>query len=106
AEHHRRTRDEFGVVVIDIFWRRLLAGPLPPRLAVAPHDAEIAGHDAADVERRPIGRSDVLAIELPEPNPVVAAVVGVAVEIEVDRVRRRTVDRRETLPIEAGVHVD
>src|SRR6185436_16123333 len=79
AEHHGRARDELLVAVIDVLGRWLRAGPLPPCVAMAPHHREVAGHHATDVERRPIGRRHVLAVEFPEPRPVVAGVVGVAV---------------------------
>src|ERR1043166_4757816 len=106
AKHHGRARNELAVVVFEVARRRLLAGPLAPRLAVTPHDREVAGDGAADVVGRPIGGADVLLIELPQLRPVFAADVGVTVEIEVGRLRRRAEQRLEILPIKPGVHVE
>src|SRR6187402_2074825 len=83
AEHHGRARDEFLAAVVDVLRRRLLAGPLSFGVAMAPDHGEIAGHHAADIERRPVGRRHVLTVELPEPDPVVPALISMAVEVEI-----------------------
>ncbi len=106
AERHGRARDELGVVVVDVLRRRLLAGPLPPRLAMAPHHRELAGDYAADVERRPVGRQHLLAVELPQPDPVLAAAVSVPVQIEERRLGGRAEQRLQVLPVEPRIDVD
>src|SRR5262245_52794406 len=82
AEHHAGARDELRVVVVEVARRRLRAGPLSAGVTMAPYDGEIAGNDATDIERRPIARLHVLTVELLQLRPVVAAVVGVAIEVE------------------------
>src|SRR5215475_14044750 len=106
AEHHAGARDECRVVVVEVARRRLLAGPLPTGVAMAPHHGEIAGDDATNVEGRPIARLHVLPVELPQTCPVVAAVVGVAVEIEKGRLGRWAEERLQVLPIKPGIHVE
>jgi hypothetical protein len=73
---------------------------------MTPDDSHVVGHDAADIERRPVARLHVLFVELPQPDPVIASLVRVPVEIEEQRFRRLAPDRIELLPIEAGVGVD
>ena len=85
---------------------RLGADPLPTGVAMAPHHGEIAGDDAPDVEGRPRARLHVLPVELPQTRPVVAAVVGVTVEIEKGRLGRRAEERLQVLPIKPGIHVE
>src|SRR5262245_9093475 len=106
AEHHGRAGDELVAGVMDVLRRRLLADPVAPGAAMAPHHGHAVGHDAADVERGPVARLHVLPVELPETEPVVAPLVGVAVEIEEQRLGRLAPDRIEHLPVEAGIGVD
>src|SRR5262249_55709345 len=82
AEHHGRAGDELVAGVMDVLRRRLLADPVAPRAAVAPDHGHIVGHYAADVEWRPVAGLHILAVELPETEPVIASRVGVAVEVE------------------------
>src|SRR5947208_1458270 len=75
------------------------------------HDAPIVGflakdHGRAGVERRPIARRHVLSVEFPQPKPMLAAFIGVAVQVEEHRLGRLAPDRLEFLPIEAGIGVD
>src|SRR5262245_19229739 len=106
AEHHGRAGDELIARVVDVLRRRLLADPVAAGTAVAPDHGHVVGHHTADVERGPVARLHVLPIELPESEPVVASLVGVAVEVEEPRLRRLAPDRIEHLPIEAGIGVD
>src|SRR5262245_30119573 len=106
AEHHGRARDELVAGVMDVLRRRLVADPVAPGTAVAPHHGHVIGHHAPDVERGPVARLHVLPVELPETEPVVASLVGVAIEVEEQRLRRLAPDRIEHLPIEAGIGVD
>src|SRR5438477_11384137 len=91
---------------MDIQSRQRRAGPLALGAAMAPDDRHLVGNDAADIERRPITRRDVFSVEFPQPKPMLAALVGVAVEVEEQRLGRLAPDRLELLPIEAGVGVE
>src|SRR5207302_3770600 len=84
AEHHRRAGDVLGAVT-PCRGRRLAADPVRSGLAMAPQDREVVGHDPADVERGPVAARDVLFIELPQPGPVLAALIGMTVEVEEHR---------------------
>src|SRR6266851_5582855 len=106
AEYHGRARDELVAAVVDVFRRRLLPGPIAPGAAMAPYHRHVVGHDAADIERRPVARLHVLPVIFPEPEPMLASFVGVAVEVEEPRLRRAAPDRIELLPVEAGVGVE
>src|SRR5271166_4059871 len=106
AEHHGRARDEFLAVVIYALRRRLLAGPMAPGAAMAPDHSHAVRYDTAEVERRPAARLHVSPVELPELEPVMAPLIGMAVEIEEHRLRRPAPDRIELLAIEAGIGID
>src|SRR5262245_61217663 len=60
AEHHGRARDELVAAIVDVPRRRLLAGPAAAGAAMTPDHGHVVGHDAADVERRPIARIHIL----------------------------------------------
>src|SRR5215813_11014660 len=106
AEHHGRAGDELVAAVVDVLGRRRRAGPIAFGAAMAPNHRHVVGHDAAEVERRPVTRLHVLPVEFPQPEPMLASVVGVPIEVEEHRLGRRAPDRLELLPIEAGVGVD
>src|SRR5262245_53382881 len=106
AEYHGRSGDELVAGVMDVLRRRLLADPVAPGAAMAPHHGHVVGHDAADIERGPVARLHVLPVELPETEPVIAPPVGMAVEIEEQRLGRLAPDRIEHLPIKARIGVD
>src|SRR5580704_19732840 len=106
AEYHGRARDEFLAVVMDALRRRLLAGPMAPGATMTPDHGHLVGCDAAEVERRPVARLHVLPVEFPEPEPVIAPLIGMAVEIEEHRLGRLAPDRIELLAIEAGIGID
>src|ERR1700687_167074 len=106
ADHHGRAGDELVAGVMDVLGRRLLADPVALGAAMTPDDSHVVGHDAADIERSPVARLHILSVELPKPDPVIASLVGVPVEIEEQRFRRLAPDRIELLPIEASVRVD
>src|SRR6202162_4760347 len=97
AEHHRRTGDMLGAVAARP-GRRLSADPVGFGMPVTSIDGKSAGNDAADVERRPIAAGHVLLIKLPEPGPVLAALVGVAIEVEEHAFRGAAPDLRQRLP--------
>src|SRR5262245_53654544 len=106
AEHHGRAGDELIAAVVDVLGRRRGAGPIAFGAAMAPDHRHVVGHDAAEVERRPVARLHVLPVEFPQPEPMFTSVVGVPVEVEEHRLGRRAPDRLELLPIEAGIGVD
>src|SRR5262245_56219674 len=54
AEHHGRAGDELIAAVVDVLGRRRRAGPIAFGAAMAPDHRHLAGHDAAEVERRPV----------------------------------------------------
>src|SRR5690242_15725061 len=91
AEYHRRARNELGAVASRRGWW-LLADPFRFGVPLAPDDCEVIGDDPADIERRPIAARDVALVELPQPRPMLAALVGVAIEVEKNRVRCGTPD--------------
>src|SRR6516165_8147540 len=106
AKHHGRTADEFIPAIVDVLRRRFLTGPIAPGAAVTPDHRKIVGDQAADIERRPVARRHVLAVELPQPEPMLAAVIGVAIEIEKGGLRRLAPERIELFTIEAQIRVD
>src|SRR5262249_5637372 len=106
AEHHGRAGDELVAAVVDVLGRRRGAGPIAFGAAMAPNHRHVVGHDAAEVERRPVARLHVLPVEFPQPDPMLASVVGVPIEVEEQRLGRCAPDRLELLQIEAGVGVD
>src|SRR5438105_7483964 len=106
AKDHGRAGDELLATVMDVLRRRRHAGPFAVGAAMAPDDRHLVGDNAADVERRPIARRHVLSVEFPQPKPMLAAVIGVAVQVEEHRLGRPAPDRLELLPIEAGIGVD
>jgi len=106
AEHHGRAADEFLSAIMDVGGRRLLPRPLPSGAAMAPDHGHVLGDDSSEVERSPIARLHVLAIELPQPKPVIASVVGMAIEVEEHRLRCLAPDAIELLPVEARIGVD
>src|SRR6516162_4907606 len=106
AEHHGRAGDELFAAVVDVLGRRRRAGPMAFGAAMAPNHRHVFGHDAAEVERRPVARLHVLSVEFPQPDPMLAPFVGVPIEVEEHRLGRRAPDRLELSPIEAGVGVD
>ena len=67
---------------------------------------QIARDHAADIEWCPRARFHVLAVELPQPDPMVPAVIGMSVEIEKRRFGGARPDRLQPDPIEACVDVD
>src|SRR5262249_5758040 len=73
AEHHGRAGDELIAAVVDFLGRRRGAGPIAPGAAMAPDHRHVVGHDAAEVERRPIARLHVLPVEFPQPEPMLAS---------------------------------
>src|SRR5438094_9699894 len=106
AKDHGRAGDELLAPVMDVLWRRRRAGPFALRAAMAPDDCHLVADNTADVERRPIARCHVLSVELPQPKPILAAFIGVAVQVEEHRLGRPAPDRLELLPIEAVNGVD
>src|ERR1700738_2937251 len=106
AEHHGRAGDEFIPAIVDVLRRRLRAGPIAPCAAVTPDNGEIGGDNAADVEGRPVARLYVLLVEFPQPKPMLAAVIGVPIEIEEGGFRRLAPERVELFPIEARIRID
>ena len=70
---------------------------------MAPDHCEVVGHDPADVEWGPIAAGDVLLIELPQPGPLLAALVGMAVQVEEDTLRCAAPEVRQLLPVEPGI---
>src|SRR5438067_11539920 len=73
---------------------------------MAPDHRELVGYDPADVEWRPIAAGDILLIELPQPGPMLAALIGVAVEVEEHRLRRTAPDVLQRHPVEPGIDVE
>ena len=86
--------------------RRLAADPVRFCVAMAPQDREVVRHDPADVERGPIGARDILLVELPQPRPVLPAVVGMAIEVEEHSFRRAAPDILQLDPVKPGVGVE
>src|SRR5262249_46216603 len=82
AEYHSPSADELLAPVVDVFGRRRGAGPIAFGAAMAPNHRHVVGHDAAEVERRPVARLHVLSVEFPQPEPMIAPLVGVPIEIE------------------------
>src|ERR1700722_9733497 len=78
AEHHGRAGDE--ILAVGSRGLRIGADPFGARLAFAPDDGNLAVDDPADVERRPIAARDIVTIILPQPGPVLAALVGMPIE--------------------------
>ena len=102
-EDHGRARYKLRIVVIYVARWWLVAGPLPTRLAMTPDDSKTIGNRAANVVGRPISGLNVLAVKLPKPNPVFAAMVGVTVQIEISRFGCWTKDWLKVLPIKPGI---
>ena len=102
AEYHRRARDVL-VAVPARTHRRFLTDPIRASVAMAPDHRQLIRDDAADVKRGPIAARDVVLIELPEPRPMRAAVIGVAVEIEEDAGRIVAPDPAQGLRVERPV---
>ncbi len=48
----------------------------------------------------------VLHVELPQSGPVLAALVGVAIEVEIGRLWRCAEDRIQIFPVEPRIHID
>lgn len=65
AEDHRRTRNELGVVIMEVARWRFLASPPPPRFAMAPDDRKIVAHPSAHIKRSPVRGLHILSIEFP-----------------------------------------
>src|SRR5438270_9981536 len=105
AEYHRRARDVL-IAVPARPHRRLLPDPIRAGVAMAPDHRQLVRDDAADVKRGPIAARDVLLIELPEPCPMRAAVISVAVEVEEHGLRHAAPQILQRLPIEAGVDIE
>src|SRR5215831_15396962 len=106
AKRHGGAGDELLAAVMNVLGRRHLSSPLAFGAAMTPDDRHVIGDDAADIERRPVTRRHVLPIEFPQPQPMLAALVGVAIEVEEGRFGRSAPDRLKLLPIEAGIGVD
>src|SRR6516164_7927968 len=106
AEHHGRAGDELVTAVVDVLGRRRRARPMAFGAAMAPDHGYVVGHDAAEVERGPVARLHVWPVEFPQPDPMLAPLVGVPIEVEKHRLGRRAPDRLELSPIEAGVGID
>src|SRR5205823_6325208 len=81
AEYHCRARDVL-VAVAARTHGRFLTNPIRAGVAMAPDNRQLIRHDAANVKRSPIAARDVLLVELPEPCPMRAAVISVAIEVE------------------------
>src|SRR5438045_4523674 len=101
AEYHRRARDVL-VAVPARTHRRFLTDPIRASVAMAPDHRQLIRDDAADVKRGPIAARDVVLIELPEPRPMRAAVIGVAVEVEEHGLRHAAAQILQRLAIAAG----
>src|SRR6201981_1162187 len=102
AEHHRRARDERNTVAPRP-WGRVPTDPFRLRVPFRPDDGEIVRYDAAEVEWRPITAPDVRLIELPQPGPVLAALVSVTVQVEKNCLRRGAPDVLQLAPGRAGI---
>ena len=90
-------------------WDKLLervADPFRLRVPFAPDDGEIVRYDAAEVEWRPISAPDVGLIELPQPGPVLAALVSVTVQVEKNCLRCAAPDFLQLAPVEAGIGLE
>src|SRR5205814_3398302 len=105
AEYHRRARDML-VAVPARTHRRFLTDPIRASVAMAPDHRQLVRDDAADVKRRPIAARDVLLIELPEPRPMRAAVISMAVEVEEHSVRHAAPQIVQRFPIEPAVDIE
>lgn len=81
AEHHRRTRDEI-LVCMALARTRVATDPTQLGLAMAPGDGDVHTNDSADVVRNPLPSRHMLLVILPQLHPVIAAIVGVTVEVE------------------------
>ena len=55
---------------------------------------------------RPVAARDVVLVELPQPRPMLAALVGMAVEVEKHRFWRGAPDVLQFDPVEAGVDIE
>src|SRR5215472_4963447 len=73
---------------------------------MTPDDGQIIGHRAADVIGRPIRGLNVLPVEPPKLTPVLAAMVGMAIEIEVSCLGGRTENGLKVLPIEPRIEIE
>src|SRR5580704_11017924 len=104
AECHGRTRDE--ILTVGPRWTGLITEPFGAGVALAPDHREIAVDDAADIERSPIAAHDIILVVLPQPRPLLAALVGMAIEVEEHGLRRAAPDFLQLLPIEAGVGIE
>src|SRR5467141_2868696 len=105
AEQHRRARDERNAVSPRL-WGRVPTDPFRLRAPFAPDDGEIVRYDAAEVEWRPITAPDVRLIELPQPGPLLAALVGVTVQVEKNCLRCAAPDVLQLSPVEAGIGLE
>src|SRR6516164_379827 len=102
AEHHRRARNERNAVAPRL-WGRVPTDPFRLRVPIAPDDGEIVRYDAAEIEWRPIAAPNVRLIELPQPGPVLAALVSVTVQVEKDCHRCAAPDVLRGAPVEVGI---
>ena len=71
-----------------------------------PNNRELVRDDAADVERRPVAALYVGLIELPQPRPVLDALVGVAVQVEENGFRGGAPQLGQMAPVETGIDAE
>ncbi len=103
---HRRARDEVFVLVA---LGRPRIGPDPADLGVplAPDHRDVRTDHAADVEGDPGAGVHVLLVVFPQRHPMVAAMIGVTIEIEERRLGCGAPDLvLQPLPIENRVRVE
>src|SRR6516164_4273236 len=102
---NRRARDERNPIPPRL-WQRVPTDPFRLRMPFTPDDGEIVRYDAAEVEWRPIAAPDVRLIELPQPGPVLAALVSVTVQVEENPLRCAAPDVLQPAPVEAGIGLE
>src|SRR6516164_4890323 len=91
---------------MDVFRWRLATRPFAFGAPMAPEHRHVVGYDATEIERCPVARANVLLVKLPQPYPMIATTIGVAVKIEEHRLGCRAPDRGELPPIETGIGID